>query len=105
MQVIKTNETKRKCIEKYIPTYYPDVEKFWLKHKDQSERLEDSIKFRKECDALGVKPEIIAEHIAFLGNLTLNKVLKDGIKNAIGNDYILYTEKFTPTKTDVPAAK
>jgi len=81
------------------------VEKFYSKLKNQSEKLTDSIKFRKECDTLVVEPEIIAEHIAFLGNPTLNKVLKDGIKSTIGNDYSLYTEKFTPTKADASVTK
>jgi hypothetical protein len=105
VQVEKNNETKRKCLERYIGAYSWDVERFYLKLQDQSDKLEDSKKFCTECETLGVVPEIIAEHIAFLGNPTLNKVLKDGIKNTIGNDYSLYTEKFTPTKTGAPVTK
>lgn len=95
-QLHKNNEVKRECIEQLIPTITADAEKFWADYMDEANVLLDSRKFEKECRDLGVDMVTFATHIVFLGKGMRDTVLKNGIKSTIGNDYILYKDKFVP---------
>lgn len=93
-QLHKDNTVKLECLEHFIPTITTDAVKFWADYMDEVNVLLDSRKFGKECDDLGVDPTTLATHIIFLGVGMRNKVMKYGIRSAIGNDYILYKDKF-----------
>lgn len=95
-QLHKSNELKRECLEKKIPSAASDVEHFWSEYMDQANVLLDSKRFEKECSDLSVDPTILATHIVFLGSGTINKVLRNGIVNTIGSKYRDFTEKFVP---------
>ena len=90
----KDNTVKLECLEHFIPTITTDAVKFWADYMDEVNVLLDSRKFGKECADLGVDPTTLATHIIFLGVGMRNKVMKYGIRSAIGNDYILYKDKF-----------
>ena len=91
---------KLKCIENYMAAETNDAPKFWGDFIKQVERLLDSRKYVRECQSLGYKPENVAEHIVFLGSATVNKVLTNGVSNAIGSHLKLYRDRFT-SKEDV----
>ncbi len=93
-QLHKDNAVKLECVEHYIPTITTDDVKFWADYMDEVNVLLDSRKFGKECSDLGIDPTTLATHIIFLGVGMRNKVMKYGIRSAIGNDYILYKDKF-----------
>lgn len=95
-QLHKSNDLKRECLEKLIPSVASDVEHFWSEYMDQTNVLLDSRRFEKECKDLNVDPTILATHIVFLGSGTINKVLRNGIVNTIGSKYRDFTEKFVP---------
>ena len=92
----KDNKVKLESIEHFIPTISPDSLKFWADYMDEVNILLDSRKFGKECADLGIDPTVLATHIIFLGVGTRNNVLKNGIKNTIGNDYHMYDKQFLP---------
>ena len=56
----------------------------------------NSRKFERECAELGVDKTNIATHLVFLGSGMRNKVMRYGIRSVIGNDYILYKDRFIP---------
>ena len=93
-QLHKDNAVKLECLEHFIPTITTDAVKFWADYMDEVNVLLDSRKFGKECSDLGIDPTTLATHIIFLGVGMRNKVMKYGIRSAIGNDYILYKDKF-----------
>lgn len=93
-QLHKDNSVKLECVEHFIPTVTTDAVKFWADYMDEVNVLLDSRKFGKECADLGIDPTTLATHIIFLGVGMRNKVMKFGIRSAIGNDYILYKDKF-----------
>lgn len=93
-QLHKDNAVKLECVEHFIPTITTDAVKFWADYMDEVNVLLDSRKFGKECASLGIDPITLATHIIFLGVGMRNKVIKFGIRSAIGNDYILYKDKF-----------
>lgn len=95
-QLHKSNDLKRECLEKMIPSVASDVEHFWSEYIDQANVLLDSRRFEKECKDLNVDPTILATHIVFLGSGTMNRVLRNGIVNTIGSKYRDFTEKFVP---------
>ena len=100
-QLTKDNNLKLRCIEAYLASESDDAPKFWGDFMRQVERLLDSRKYLKECQSLGCTPENLGEHIVFLGSSTLNKVLKYGVLNTIGNHFKLYTERFSPSEADI----
>lgn len=104
-QLTKNNAIKRQCIEKHISTFSNDTEKFWSKFVNEAETLLDSRKYLRECKHLGVPPVDVAEHIVFLGSSTINKVLKNGLYDTIGNDLRLYVERLTPESANVFRSK
>lgn len=93
-QLHKDNAVKLECLEHFIPTITTDAVKFWADYMDEVNVLLDSRKFGKECSDLGIDPTTLATHIIFLGVGMRNNVMKYGIRSAIGNDYILYKDKF-----------
>ena len=95
-QLHKDNAVKLECVENFIPVVSNDSVKFWADYMDEVNTLLDSRKFENECHALGVDMTNIATHIVFLGAGMRSRVLKFGIRNSIGNDYILYKDKFVP---------
>ena len=97
-QLTKSNEVKLHCIKIFMPTETNDAPKFWGDFMKQVERLLDSRKYVKECQALGYTPENVAEHIVFLGNPVITKVLQFGVSNTLGNHLKLYQERFTSSE-------
>lgn len=94
-QLVKDNPTKLKCLENYLANH-PDTEKFWADYMAQVNRLLDSKRFERDCGRLGVSTEIVATHVVFLGNTTVNDTLKNGVEVTVGNKLHLYNERFIP---------
>lgn len=95
-QLHKDNNVKMECLEHLIPTVTTDPVKFWADYMDEVNILLDSRKFERECDELGVDKTSIATHLVFLGSGMRNRVMRYGIRSVIGNDYILYKDRFVP---------
>lgn len=91
-----SNDVKRRCLEHFISTVTTDPVKFWADYMDEVNILLDSRKFERECEELGVDKTNIATHLVFLGSGMRNKVMRYGIRSVIGNDYILYKDRFIP---------
>ena len=94
VQIDKTNDVKLRCVERFMGTDAHDVEKFWLNFQDQVDLILDSKRFERQCDQLALNPEIVAEHIVFLGHATVKRVMAYGIEH-LGNEVSLYKERFT----------
>lgn len=91
-----SNDVKRRCLEHFISTVTTDPVKFWADYMDEVNILLDSRKFGRECEELGVDKTNIATHLVFLGSGMRNRVMRYGIRSVIGNDYILYKDRFVP---------
>ena len=100
-QLEKNNETKLKCINVYLSAEMNDSSKFWGEFMEHVEKLLDSRKYLRDCKQLGYDPANVAEHIVFLGSAMLNKVLTYGIESALGNDLMLYAERFAPQEAEM----
>lgn len=100
VQLNKTNDVKLKCITNFMNAETQDPDKFWGDFFEQVENLIDSRQYALECSRLGCDSIDLAEHIVFLGSATINKVLKNGIYNTLGNDFRLYKERFSPIEAD-----
>lgn len=83
-------------MEHFISTVTIDSVKFWADYMDEVNILLDSRKFERECAELGVDKTNIATHLVFLGSGMRNRVMQYGIRSVIGNDYILYKDRFVP---------
>ena len=83
-------------MEHFISTVTTDPVKFWADYMDEVNILLDSRKFGRECEELGVDKTNIATHLVFLGSGMRNRVMRYGIRSVIGNDYILYKDRFVP---------
>lgn len=82
-QVSHDADNRAKCIEIVLAsseTLYPDPSQFRLDFRAESERLIDSKRFCRDCEALGLASETVADNIVFEGKMLLEKVLKDGIQ-------------------------
>ncbi len=104
-QLDKDNGIKFRCVERVIGADASDIDKFWLAYKDQVDALLDSKRFEQQCKDKGLSPEIVAEHIVFLGNGAVKRVRETGI-DSLGSEILLYQESFTKGKLEsvIPAA-
>lgn len=100
VQINKTNEVKASCIQRFMPTLYPDPSQFWIEFMEQVNILLDSRRFCRECKALGYQPENVAEHVVFLGSAPMRKVLREGVQNTLGALIQFYKERFSPVEAD-----
>ena len=100
-QIIKDNNMKLKCIERFVATETNDGSKFWGEFMRFVERLLDSRRYVRECRQLGYDPANVAEHIVFLGSATLNRVLNYGVLNTLGNDLKLYPDRLSSPEADI----
>lgn len=98
VQVGKSNQVKLDCLERFAKAMYDDIEKFWAEYAHQVNTLVDSRRFCNDCLKHEIEPEILAEHIVFLGSTTMRKVLKEGIDLALKGTIHLYKENFTNGK-------
>lgn len=96
-QMVKSNDLKLKCVERFLGMDTPDIEKFWLNYRDYADKLLDSKRFEAQCKVRELNPVIVAEHIVFLGSADFNKVLMNGI-DWLGHEVSLYKEPFTADK-------
>lgn len=82
-QVKTDTESKTLCIEAALESYgelYPEAIQFEQDYQTERERLTDSKRFCRDCEALGLASETVAENIVFEGKMLLEKVLKDGVQ-------------------------
>jgi hypothetical protein len=82
-QVTQETDNRAKCVDIVLATsesLYPDPSQFKLDFQAESDRLTDSKRFCRECEALGMDPATVADNIAFEGKIVLEKVLKEGLQ-------------------------
>jgi len=91
-QLTKDNDVKRQCIAFCIGEYYSDELRFWLDFKSHTEKLLDSMSFRKYCENRSLKPAIVAEHLVYEGESVVKKVLCDGIEPVMGERVMMFTQ-------------
>jgi hypothetical protein len=75
-QVIKDNDTKRKCIEANITKHYDDDLRYWLDFNKKTGVLLDSVKFNEYCSAKKQIARQVAEHTVFEGKAFYNAVIQ-----------------------------
>lgn len=100
VQINKSNDVKASCIQRFMPTLYADEGRFWIDFMDQVNILLDSRRFCRECQAMGYRPENVAEHVVFLGSAPMRKVLREGVQNTLGASIQFYKDRFSPAYTD-----
>ena len=82
-QVDKSVANKARCIEIALASYddiYPDTLRFEMDFRAERERLTDSSRFCKACEALGLVSANVADHVVFEGKGIVEKVLKEGLQ-------------------------
>ena len=100
-QLSRSNDIKLECITRFMDAKTLDADKFWADYFEQVAKLLDSRRYLMECNSLNCDPANLAEHIVFLGSAAINKVLKNGIYNTLGNDIHLYKERLSPQRADI----
>lgn len=94
-QLEQSSETKAKCIDAALaasPDLYPDKLRFELDFRAERERLTDSKRFCSECKALKKVPENVADNAVFEGKAMVDKVLKQGVRVALGEFIHMYVK-------------
>lgn len=82
-QLIQSGESKAACLEAVVAKcddIYPDKLRFEMDFRAERERLTDSKRFCRECEAKGLVPENVADHTVFEGKTVVEKVLKEGLQ-------------------------
>jgi hypothetical protein len=80
---MQNTNTKREMLNlavRLCPKYYSDTFRWWQDLLDEANIALDSIRFNRDCEALGLNPQAVAEHLVVEGKATLNMVLKYGIQ-------------------------
>lgn len=104
-QVKTDTESKTLCIEAALESYgelYPEAILFEQDYKTERERLTDSKRFCRECEALGKDSNTIADNIVFEGKMVLEKVLSDGLQ-ALGESIDKFSIPIWNELEDLPA--
>lgn len=92
MQTTKTKRATLNMAVRLCPKYYNDSFRFWQDLLDEANILLDSKRFEAACEAWGLNPQAVAEHLVCEGKATLNRVLKEGLVN-YGEKARMYTER------------
>lgn len=93
-QVKKDVESKKECIKLSLQSYddlYPDRLRFELDFRAERDRLTDSKKFCDACQAIGMDPKCVADHIVFEGRSLVDAVLRYGIQT-VGERIRMFSE-------------
>jgi hypothetical protein len=96
-QIIRDAQMKKSAIEHTLKLSDKDSDDernvFLGNFYDMVEyRLLDSNRFIKDCEALGVNPFNVAQHVVFDGNKRLDEVLVLGLRKAYGNEVLKMRE-------------
>ena len=92
---MQNTNTKREMLNLAIrlcPKYYSDSFRWWQDLLDEANIALDSGRFNRDCRALGLNPQAVAEHLVVEGKATLNKVLKYGIQ-VYGEKVRMFTDR------------
>ena len=102
---VKTDaDSKTLCIEAALGSYgelYTEPLLFEQDYKTERERLTDSKRFCRECEALGKDSNTIADNIVFEGKMVLEKVLSDGLR-ALGESIDKFNTPIWNELEDLP---
>lgn len=82
-QLVQSGESKAACLKAVVAQcgeIYPDSLRFEVDFRAERERLTDSKRFCRECEAKGLVPENVADHIVFEGKAVVETVLKEGLQ-------------------------
>ena len=82
-QLVQNGESKAACIKATVAKcsdIYPDALRFDMDFRAERERLTDSKRFSSACEAKGLKPTEVADHVVFEGKAIVEKVLKEGLQ-------------------------
>lgn len=82
-QLTKDGDTKYRSLVAALDKssdLYPDPLRFSLDFHTERERLVDSARFCRDCEALGLVPAYVADHVVFEGKGKVNLVLRDGLQ-------------------------
>lgn len=80
---LQNTENKRLALNLAVGlsrNFYPDQFRFWQDLRDEANILLDSKRFCSSCEAWGLNPQAVAEHLVVEGKSTLNMVLKHGLQ-------------------------
>lgn len=80
---LQNTENKRLALKLAVGmsrNFYPDQFRFWQDLRDEANILLDSKRFCSACEAWGLNPQAVAEHLVVEGKTTINLVLKNGLE-------------------------
>ena len=102
-QLVKDGDTKLRCLDATLlksGVLYPDPLRFSLDFHTERERLVDSARFCRDCEALGLVPANVADHVVFEGKNKLNLVLRDGLQ-VLGEKVRMFNSPLWEDKFDL----
>jgi hypothetical protein len=91
----QNTKTKRQCLNlaaRMRPDLYPDTLRFWMDLRTEARLLTDSLRFRRDCCDLCLNFQSVAEHLVCEGKATVNKVLKVGLLDGVGDRVMMFAD-------------
>ena len=82
--VTQNLDTKIACIQEVANGVYADPQRVWYDLLTEAKRLTNLIDFNEYCRALRLNPAHVAQHIVFEGSGIVNKVMRYGVEQVIG---------------------
>lgn len=82
-QLTKDGDVKLRCLEAALAkcdSLYPDQLRFWSDFRAERNLLLDSKRFCADCEAKGLVPSEVADHVLFEGKVVVSKVLQEGLQ-------------------------
>lgn len=98
LKATQNNATKIACIDEVaMEVYQSKHEMVWYDLLTESKRLTNLIDFNEYCHSLQRNPAFVAQHVAFEGSGTVNKVMRYGVESVLGNRILAYDEPLFKT--------
>lgn len=100
LKATQNNATKIACIDEVaMAVYQSKHEMVWYDLLTESKRLTNLIDFNEYCHSLQRNPAFVAQHVAFEGSGTVNKVMRYGVESVLGDRILAYDEPlYNPVK-------
>lgn len=88
--VTQNLDTKIACIQEVANGVYADPQRVWYDLLTEAKRLTNLIDFNEYCRALRLNPAHVAQHIVFEGSGVVNKVMRYGVEQVIGEQIRMF---------------
>ncbi len=88
---LKSTATKLACAKAVVESHKvlcPDMTRYFTWVLEQARRVRRTFDFQETCEALGVNPQYVAEHLVLLGKSRWQKVQLEGLAATISESEI-----------------